>query len=182
MARPSKIVTDFEVDDPIQQDAAVRFDKLDRAYLDNQALGGQQHIFDGLIGPGQGRAGDSIGRGLVQGVAATPGWEVIGSFFYGVKPIRPVKLAAVLVVSKIALTGRVRLFGPIDGPENPVAVAGSTVTTPASPDNINQTRQLSSELKDLLIAQRVYQYQAECTGGALLDDWVNVQPAMLVRG
>lgn len=182
MASPSKITTDFEVDPPLEQDAAFRFDRLDRAFLDNQIRGDQQHIVDGLIGLGQGRAGDSLGRGVVQAVAATPGWDVIGSFFYGVKPIRPVKLAAIMVVSKIFLTGRVRLFGPIDGPEPAIVVAGSTLVTPASPDNISQTRQISGELKDLLIAKRVYQYQAECTGGALVDDWLKVEPAALVKG
>ncbi len=45
----SKILSDRQVDDPIQQSAAFRYDKLDRAYVDEQIRGTQQHVVDNLI-------------------------------------------------------------------------------------------------------------------------------------
>lgn len=45
----SKILTEREVDDPIVQGASFRYNKPDRAYLDEQVRGTQRHVVDNLI-------------------------------------------------------------------------------------------------------------------------------------
>ncbi len=45
----SKITTDLQVDDPIDLDSKYRMDPHDRRYIDQQALGTQQHLVDLLI-------------------------------------------------------------------------------------------------------------------------------------
>lgn len=49
MSDDSKITTDLDVDDPLQQDADFLFDADDRRYIDNQVRGIQKHMVAGQI-------------------------------------------------------------------------------------------------------------------------------------
>lgn len=100
---------------------------------------------------------------VVQGVAATPGWEVIESFYVGTVP-PSIALESVLLVSTALLTGRVQIYDTVAG----AAVAGSVLSSALTTDD----RQISAELVAGFVAGRIYQLQAECTGGATLGDFV----------
>lgn len=105
---------------------------------------------------------EALGEGTVQGVASTPGWEVLAAFEYagGIA-----KLEAMMLVSGAGLTARARLFGPIGG--TPAEISGSLVSTTSQVEVI----QRSGDLSVNLTAGQIYQIQAECTGGSASTDF-----------
>lgn len=123
-----------------------------------------------------GSTGSSIfgptGEQTVQGVAATPGWVVIGGIQVDKVP-SPAIFEAVMLVSQAALTGRIRLYNLIAAG----AVAGSTLSTSATVDTLVQ----SADLSGVLSAQ-FYQVEAECTGGVAPSDLVSVRYSLIRKG
>lgn len=112
------------------------------------------------------------GQELVQAVAATPGWTVIGAFFFtGV--FTSAVLESILLVSKPTLTGRVRLFDLTAG----IPVPGSTLTGTSSTIEVRRT---SVNLIASMPQNRIYQFQAEATGGSASDEFVEVREAKLI--
>lgn len=113
------------------------------------------------------------GQQQVQGVAATPGWTVVGGIY--VPEVPAISLfEAVFLVSQALLTGRVRLYDPVAA----AAVAGSTLTSVSTTDD----RQVSADIAAVLVANTYYQVEAECTGGALVTDIVVVRYALIREG
>jgi hypothetical protein len=101
----------------------------------------------------------------IPGVAATPGWQVIGAFFF---PFTfDVRLDVIALVSDPSLTVRVRLFDMTTA--EPVSGATAQTTSQTS------ARALSGVVS--LQGNRVYEIQAECTGAAGDDFFAIVQNA-----
>lgn len=123
--------------------------------------GGGGGSIDAVLGP--------TGQQLVQGVAATPGWAVIGGIYVPKVP-GAAFFEAVLLVSQAALTGRVRLYDPALA----AAVAGSTLSS----TSITDDRQVSADIAAAL-AIKYYQVEAECTGGAAPTDAAIVRYALI---
>ena len=107
----------------------------------------------------------------IAGVAATPGWVVIAEFDLDTLPASAL-LDGILLVSQVALTGRLRLYDVTGA----AAVAGSTLSTVS----LTGERLTSADLAGVLVLGRRYQIQAECTGGAAPTDWVVVRYATLL--
>lgn len=113
---------------------------------------------------------------FVQGVAATPGWIVIGGGQYSatVPAISSGTLTRVLyatvVASTAALQVRVRLVRLTGGI---LQIAILTFAAPADADVYAQ----SADLTALLVDGNIYQIQAECTGGATAGDFATIRSA-----
>lgn len=114
----------------------------------------------------------AFGAGQVQGVAATPGWNVLGAFELE-QAFSRLRLDVMHFVSAGPLTSRVRLFDLTAGAE----VAGSSLSTSAA----SETRQTSGDLASLVTVGNTYQLQAECTGGAAPTDF-SVVRYLTLRG
>jgi len=96
----------------------------------------------------------------IPAVAATPGWQVIGEFYLPIDCFAQVDMLA--LVSDASLVCRVRLYNMTPGEVGPVS--GSVVSTSST----TSARVLSGTVN--LGGDRVYQYQAECTGHAADHD------------
>ncbi len=131
--------------------------------------------------PGQNGSGSNAssafgpsGNELVQAVAADPpgGWMVLGAFFF-TGTFTSAVLEAIYLVSNPALTGRVRLFDMTAG----IPVPGSTL---AGTSSTTEVRQVSGNLIASMPTNRIYQFQAEATGGSASTDFVEVREAKLI--
>lgn len=109
---------------------------------------------------------------IVPGVASAPGWTVVGSDYYIAGKIA---LEAILLPSNNALTCQVRLFDTVAN----AAVAGSTLTV--GPGVAVDTRVISGDLSAAMPANRIYQIQCQCVGGAAQADFCAVQSAEIVE-
>lgn len=99
------------------------------------------------------------------------GWIIIAEFDLDVMPVSAI-LDGIMLVSDVALTGRLKLFdvtGVIDVP-------GSTLATVS----LTGERLTSGDLVASLVVGRRYQIQAECTGGGGNSNWAVVRYATLV--
>lgn len=114
-----------------------------------------------IRGNGAGVAPLIAAQHVVAGVAATPGWEVLGAFTYTGAPC---KLTAMALVATTALTATLRLYGPMGG--TPAAISGSTCSTALK----TETVVTSDEVTSGLTAGSIYQVQMEVTGGAASTD------------
>lgn len=94
----------------------------------------------------------SSGRSVIDAVAATPGWVVIGAFFLPFSV--SARLDIIGFVSDVALTLRARLFDMTAAAAVPGAVAETT--------ELQDARALSGIVA--LEGNRIYQIQIECTG------------------
>lgn len=112
------------------------------------------------------------GNELVQAVSVTPGWTVLGAFFF-TGTFTSAVLEAIYLVSNPALTGRVRLFDMTAG----IPVPGSTL---AGTSSTIEVRQVSGNLIASMPINRIYQFQAEATGGNADTDFVEVREAKLI--
>lgn len=122
-------------------------------------------------GGGLGAVSPVAAQRVVAGVAATPGWEVLGAFVYGGAAA---KLQAMVLVSQGALTATVRLYGPIGG--TPAEVTGSAITSSATTEVVIESADLTTNLTE----GEIYQIQMECAGGALATDFAVARYAALV--
>lgn len=116
-------------------------------------------------------AGPAAAGVTVAGVAATPGWVVLSSFKLRNTTNR-LALEACLNVSQGALTTKVRLYDTVGA----AAVAGSTLTSTST----TVEYKTSADLASALTAERIYQIEAECTGGALATDFSVVSAGLVV--
>lgn len=121
-------------------------------------------------GGGGGPLGSLVGQHSVKGVAATPGWEVVGAIWLTAVP-SSIALEAIMLVTQAALTGRVQLYDTVAV----AAVAGSTLSTGSTTD----VRLLSGTLAGALVTGRIYQLRIECTGGSLITDEAVLRSARL---
>jgi hypothetical protein len=108
----------------------------------------------------------------IAGVVATPGWNVITEFDLDTLPSQGAILDGIVLVSGVALTGRLRLYDVTGA----AAVAGSTLSTVS----LTGERIASADLTAVLVAGRRYQIQAECTGGSAPTDWAVVRYATVI--
>lgn len=93
---------------------------------------------------------------FIYGVAASPGWQLLGQYF--LPKSCAARLDVVHLVSASGLTSRVRLWD-VDAR---AAVGGSVSSVALSPE-----RSLGGRVQ--LVGGRSYQVQAECTGGVGAD-------------
>ena len=119
--------------------------------------------------------GAYVSNQTVPGVASTPGWNVGTAFVLPTVP-SDVRLDTIALVSQSALTCRVQIYDTVAG----AAVSGSTLSVTGAGATVD-TRAISGNLASNLIAGRIYQIRAECTGGNLTTDFSVVRYA-LVRG
>lgn len=108
----------------------------------------------------------------VQGVAATPGWTVVGDYFY-VKG--KVNLEFIALPSNSAITCRAKLVVAATG----VDVAGSILTI--GPGVTADTRQISGDLSATMAANTLFQIQVEATGGATQSDFCTMRTARVLE-
>lgn len=129
-----------------------------------------QADWSGLAGGGG--FGVTADQHTVQGVAATPGWEVVSAFYLEDAQATLI-LNAIMLVSQAGLIGRVRIYDLTAG----AAVAGSTLALPVS--TLTDTRLTSGNLGAAMPAGRIYQIQIECTGGATVADFATLRSAVV---
>ena len=103
----------------------------------------------------------------VPGQAVTPGWTVVGDYFY---ISGKVKLELVLLPSNTAISTRGRLVLASSGAQ----VAGS-VTGTVGPGVTADTRVMTGDFSAALTANTLYQIQVEATGGATQSDFATVR-------
>jgi len=110
----------------------------------------------------------------VQAVATDPpgGWTVIGAFYF-TGTFTSAVLEAIMLVSNPVLTGTVRLFDMTAG----IPVPGSTL---AGTSSTTEVRQVSGNLIAAMPVNRIYQFQAEATGGSADTDFVEIREAKLI--
>lgn len=125
--------------------------------------------------------GGESGQTTVQGVLATPGWQVIDAFLYDQDEHVAVAPGAVeriffatIIASTAALTVRVKLVRA----DTLVDVPGSLLTF-AAPVNAQEASDKTADLTSVLVDDLEYQIQAECTGGALPTDYASIRSAGL---
>lgn len=107
-----------------------------------------------------------VGQTDVQSIVATGGWETIGGFYVSRVPDQ-VTMEAIVLVSSSSLSGSVRLFDVLDGG----AVTGSFLGTNATADR----RLVTANIAGSMTANRLYQVQAECFGGADIEHFLIVR-------
>lgn len=125
--------------------------------------------------------GGESGQMAVQGVLATPGWQVIDAFNYdatehvAVAPGLVTRIFfATVIASTAALTIRVKMVRA----DTLIDVAGSLLTF-AAPVNVQEASNQTADLTAVLVNGIEYQIQAECTGGALPTDYASIRSAGL---
>jgi hypothetical protein len=121
--------------------------------------------------------GAESGQEIIDGVAATPGWEVIDAFRYvSTEPTVPAPgtvarlFSAVVIASTAALQVRLKLVRA----DTLADVAGSTLTF-APPVNATEQYAETADLTAVLVNGVIYQIVAECTGGALPTDFASIR-------
>jgi hypothetical protein len=118
------------------------------------------------------------GARTLQGVAATPGWNVIDEFLYTAaenaapRGTLTRKLRAVAIATTAALSVRVRLVRA----DTLVAVAGSTLTFAAPV--VAEAAQETVDLTSALVNGVIYQLQAEVTGGGAGTDFGTISASV----
>lgn len=121
---------------------------------------------------GLGFTGVSGLQQVVQGVAATPGWQVVGDYPY---VAGKVFLEFIALPANAGLTCRARLFDTVAN----AAVAGSTLTI--GPGVAVDSRQISADVSATMVGGRLYQIEVECTGGATQNDFVAMRTARVLE-
>lgn len=104
---------------------------------------------------------------VVQGVASTPGWTVLGEYYLPTSC--NARLDVTHLVSASGLTSTVRLWDSSAG----AAVSGAIVSTEAQ----SVTRTLGPTVS--LTGGKSYQVQAECTGATGNDKFSNILSATI---
>lgn len=118
-----------------------------------------------------------MGAGHVQGVSATPGWQVLepGGFEWS-NALSDSYVSAffrvVALVTDASLTGRIRLFDQTAG----VEVATSVLSTSSTTDVVLTSANILANLID----GHTYQFQAEATGGVADAGFIFVRSAILI--
>lgn len=114
--------------------------------------------------------GAETGARTLQGVTATPGWEVIGEFLYtAAENAAPTgTLERRLRVVAIATTASLQVRARLVRADTLVVVTGSTLTFAAPVTN--EAEQETADLTANLVDGIIYQIQAEVTGGATASD------------
>jgi hypothetical protein len=121
---------------------------------------------------GLGSTGVSGLQQVVPGVASTPGWTVVGDYFY---VAGAVKLEFIALPSNAAITCRAKLFDPIANAD----VAGSILTV--GPGVTADTRQISGNVAAGMPPNRLYQIEVEATGGATQGDFCTMRTARVLE-
>lgn len=112
---------------------------------------------------GGGAGGAIVGQSTVQGVAATPGWQVVADLYW-TKPPSGWALEAIMVMSTASLQGRVRIWDTVLNAQMPGALLTFAAPT------IVDTRAVTADLAPVVVINRIYQLQIECTGGVASTD------------
>ncbi len=107
----------------------------------------------------------------VPGVAAAPGWFVVGSFYLP-KTLDKVRLEVIALVSAVGLTGTARLYDPTLGVDAPVVGSEAIFT------GQDLARFFSGIVA--LTGNRTYWMQAQVVGAAGVDKWGTVATANLL--
>jgi hypothetical protein len=109
---------------------------------------------------------------VVPGVAVTPGWTVVGDYFY-IKG--KVSLEFIALPSNSGITCRAKLFDPVANAD----VAGSILTI--GPGVTADTRAITGDVSAGMPVNRIYQIQVEATGGATQSDFCTMREARVLE-
>src|SRR5574340_241830 len=106
---------------------------------------------------GGGAGGAIVGQYTVPGVAVTPGWEVVADLYWTKAP-SSWALEAIMVMATAALQGRIRIWDTVLNAQMPGALLNFAAPT------VVDTRQVTANLAPVIVLNRIYQLQIECTG------------------